>query len=309
MLWPDERARLAVRRVWDELADRGLPSLATYTHRLHQPHVSLTVGEHLPADEALGLVGALPERPVRLRVEAAGVFPGGALFFACVVHQGFLDEQRRVHGSVEALVADPWPYFRPGCWTPHITCAMDCRPEQMSEALSVLLDHLPIEGSLDHGGVEDGTTGENWPSHGGHRGLRRAAMLLIVTDDGRLLLHHRDDKAGIAHPDCWAGFGGAVEDGESVEAALCREVHEETGVVVREPRLLGEAVDVEGDGRLVSLYYVVGGIDPGDITLSEGAGVGVHSFSDLGRLKVTPFVRRAIERQLRPLVGRLGRDA
>jgi ADP-ribose pyrophosphatase YjhB (NUDIX family) len=42
-------------------------------------------------------------------------------------------------------------------------------------------------------------------------------MLLIVTDDGRLLLHHRDDKPGIAHPGCWAGFGGAVEEGESVE--------------------------------------------------------------------------------------------
>ena len=25
-------------------------------------------------------------------------------------------------------------------------------------------------------------------------------MLLVVTDDGKLLLHHRDDKPGIAHP-------------------------------------------------------------------------------------------------------------
>jgi NUDIX domain len=46
---------------------------------------------------------------------------------------------------------------------------------------------------------------------------RRAAMLLIVTDDGKLLLHHRDNKPGISHPGCWAGFGGAVEEGESVE--------------------------------------------------------------------------------------------
>jgi hypothetical protein len=29
-------------------------------------------------------------------------------------------------------------------------------------------------------------------------------MLLIVTDDGKLLLHHRDDKPGIAHPGGWA---------------------------------------------------------------------------------------------------------
>ncbi len=64
---------------------------------------------------------------------------------------------------------------------------------------------------------------------------RRAAMLLIVTDNGRLLLHHRDDKPGIAHPSCWAGFGGAVEEGESVEEALRREVLEETGLVIEEP--------------------------------------------------------------------------
>src|ERR1700735_5456048 len=85
----------------------------------------------------------------------------------------------------------------------------------------------------------------------------RAAMLLIVTNDG-LLLHHRDDKPGIAHPGCWAGFGGAVEEGETVEQALRREVLEETGLMIEDPRLLTEAVDVEGGGRLVSLFYIRG---------------------------------------------------
>jgi 8-oxo-dGTP pyrophosphatase MutT (NUDIX family) len=136
----------------------------------------------------------------------------------------------------------------------------------------------------------------------GDREKRRAAMLFIVTDDGRLLLHHRDDKAGIPHPDCWAGFGGAVEDGETPLEALHREILEETGVEVQHPRALGEALDVEGDGRLVSLYYVEGGIGPDDIDLREGAGIGVHFFDDLDHLKVTPFVRRAIERDLRPLI-------
>lgn len=93
---------------------------------------------------------------------------------------------------------------------------------------------------------------------------RRAAMLLIVTDGG-LLLHHRDDKPGIANPGCWAGFGGAVEDGETVEEALLREVTEETGLVIRDPVFLTDAVDHEGDGRLVSLFYVVGDFRPEDI--------------------------------------------
>jgi 8-oxo-dGTP diphosphatase len=128
---------------------------------------------------------------------------------------------------------------------------------------------------------------------------RRAAMLLIVTGGG-LLMHHRDDKPGIAHPGCWAGFGGAVEDGETVEEALHREVKEETGLTIADPVFLIDAVDHEGDGRLVSLFYVVGDFCPDDIDLREGAGVGIHRIMDLAGLKITPFVRRAIESELLP---------
>jgi 8-oxo-dGTP pyrophosphatase MutT (NUDIX family) len=129
---------------------------------------------------------------------------------------------------------------------------------------------------------------------------RRAAMLLIVTDGG-LLMHHRDDKPGIAHPGCWAGFGGAVEDGETVEEALLREVREETGLVIKDPVHLTDAVDHEGDGRLVSLFYVVGDFRLEDINLQEGAGVGIQRIADLAGLKATPFVRRAIESNLLPV--------
>lgn len=127
-------------------------------------------------------------------------------------------------------------------------------------------------------------------------------MLLIVTDGG-LLMHHRDDKPGIANPGCWAGFGGAVEDGESVEEALLREVRGETGLVVNDPVFLTDAVDHEGDGRLVSLFYVVGEYRAEDIDLREGAGVAVQRVADLPGLKVTPFVRRAVESCLLPVLA------
>jgi 8-oxo-dGTP diphosphatase len=127
-------------------------------------------------------------------------------------------------------------------------------------------------------------------------------MLLIVTDGG-LLMHLRDDKPGIAHPGCWAGFGGAVEDGETVEEALHREVAEETGLVITDPVFLTDALDHEGDGRLVSLFYVLSEYEPDDINLTEGAGVGVYRIEDLPSLKVTPFVRRAIETALLPAIA------
>jgi 8-oxo-dGTP diphosphatase len=148
--------------------------------------------------------------------------------------------------------------------------------------------------SVELGGVGDNSTAEQLE--------RRAAMLLIVTSGG-LLMHHRDNKPEIANPDCWAGFGGAVEDGETVEEALHREVLEETGLDIRDAVFLTEAVDREGDGRLVSLFYVVGDFRPEDIDLSEGAGVGIQGIADLPGLKITPFVRRAIESHLLPLLA------
>jgi hypothetical protein len=66
---------------------------------------------------------------------------------------------------------------------------------------------------------------------------------------------------------------------------------------------LTDAVDHEGDGRLVSLFYTVGDYRPGDIDLQEGAGVAIHRVADLPALKITPFVRRAIESHLLPLVA------
>jgi 8-oxo-dGTP pyrophosphatase MutT (NUDIX family) len=130
---------------------------------------------------------------------------------------------------------------------------------------------------------------------------RKAAMLLIVTDGG-LLMHLRDDKQGIPNPGCWAGFGGAVEEGETIEQALHREVLEETGLEISDATFLTAEIDHEGDGREVSLFYVTGGYRPEDIDLREGAGVAVHHLADLPGLKMSPFVRRAILSHLLPVI-------
>ncbi|WP_060651856.1 (deoxy)nucleoside triphosphate pyrophosphohydrolase [Rhodococcus pyridinivorans] len=74
-----------------------------------------------------------------------------------------------------------------------------------------------------------------------------------VIRDGRVLLAQRTrpvDLAGL-----WELPGGKAEPGESVEAALVRELREELGVEVRGAERLGVAVPLAG-GRELCAYRV-----------------------------------------------------
>lgn len=68
--------------------------------------------------------------------------------------------------------------------------------------------------------------------------IRNAACAIILLDDGRYLLQLRDDIPGIFFPGHWGLFGGALENDEDVEEGLRRELNEELGLVVTEPRFL-----------------------------------------------------------------------
>jgi 8-oxo-dGTP pyrophosphatase MutT (NUDIX family) len=54
-----------------------------------------------------------------------------------------------------------------------------------------------------------------------------AVAAILVREDGRYLLQHRDPKPDIWYPDHWGLFGGAVEAGEDKMSALKRELREE----------------------------------------------------------------------------------
>ncbi len=59
------------------------------------------------------------------------------------------------------------------------------------------------------------------------------AGVTIINSKGEILLQRRIDN------DLWAAPGGAVELGESVEETAIREVYEETGLRVKNLKLLG----------------------------------------------------------------------
>ncbi|HZS33549.1 MAG TPA: NUDIX domain-containing protein [Methylomirabilota bacterium] len=73
----------------------------------------------------------------------------------------------------------------------------------------------------------------------------RPSVSAIVLHDGRLLLQQRADNRR------WGLPGGAVEVGETVAAAIVREVREETGLDVGVDRLVG----VYSDPRFQVVRY------------------------------------------------------
>ena len=78
------------------------------------------------------------------------------------------------------------------------------------------------------------------------------AVVCLLEDGGRVLLQNRkkEDWHG------WALPGGHVEPGESMQNAVIREMHEETGLLIEHPVLCGLKDWMREDGTrfIVALY-------------------------------------------------------
>lgn len=57
--------------------------------------------------------------------------------------------------------------------------------------------------------------------------LPEVAVGLIVAEDGRLLMQHRDDRPEVTEAGHWGFFGGHVDPGERASVAFLREIDEE----------------------------------------------------------------------------------
>lgn len=77
-------------------------------------------------------------------------------------------------------------------------------------------------------------------------------MCMLRDRAGRVLVLDRKDKhwSGLAFP------GGHVEQGESLTDAIIREMREETGLTIRQPRLVGVKDWPTSNGRYMVLLYV-----------------------------------------------------
>jgi 8-oxo-dGTP pyrophosphatase MutT (NUDIX family) len=128
-----------------------------------------------------------------------------------------------------------------------------------------------------------------------------AAVALITDERERYLMQLRDAKPTIFFPDHWGCFGGALEPGESDEAAVRRELLEELGLELPpEPlvRFTSFTFDLSSIGgavihRAFFEVRVAASILP-SLRLSEGQEVRFFPGPELLRASVVPYDRFAI---------------
>ncbi|MFD5186156.1 NUDIX domain-containing protein [Streptomyces sp. NPDC058372] len=126
----------------------------------------------------------------------------------------------------------------------------------------------------------------------------RGAVAIITNRRGELLLHLRDDIAGIAWPDHWSLLGGGCDPGEAPAAAIVRELDEEAGLALDDLAGLFEAKDSAGSGQIITFFSGTWNGDEQALPLAEGIKLQFFAPEHLPVLTIPPFIRHGIHRHL-----------
>lgn len=136
----DPESEAGVRRIWDDLTDAGVRSLASSTSPSNRPHVTLAVAEHM--DDAVNdaLRPVLRLLPFACTIGAPMLFGRGPFTLVRLVVPSveLLALQAKVHEvCLPHMSPEPLPHAEPGRWTPHVTLARRVREDKLTDALSL----------------------------------------------------------------------------------------------------------------------------------------------------------------------------
>ncbi|HSE30658.1 MAG TPA: NUDIX domain-containing protein [Pyrinomonadaceae bacterium] len=120
----------------------------------------------------------------------------------------------------------------------------------------------------------------------------KGVSAILINPSGKVLLQQRDNNPSIRYPNHWALFGGSMEDGETADEAVVREVEEEIGFQLQTFGLFREFI--QNNKRE---FAFVGSITANlsELTLSEGQGMDFFFPSELKELLIRPDDKETLE--------------
>ena len=126
--------------------------------------------------------------------------------------------------------------------------------------------------------------------------MKKIAAIILENDRGEFLLYLRDNKPEIPFPDHWDLIGGHVEEGETPEEALVREVKEELDINLTEYKFYKKYDCLTGDAYKNVKYIYSGKINiPVEkITLLEGVRPQYFSRSEIPNVKFANILKSIV---------------
>jgi 8-oxo-dGTP diphosphatase len=126
--------------------------------------------------------------------------------------------------------------------------------------------------------------------------MKKVSQIILENEKGELLLYLRDGKPGIPFPYHWDLIGGHLEEGETPEEALVREVKEEINIDLTEYKFFREYLCLEGDAYPNIKFIYTGKIYlPAEkITLSEGERLQFFTRREIPDIKFANILKKIV---------------
>ena len=126
--------------------------------------------------------------------------------------------------------------------------------------------------------------------------MKEIAAIILENDKGEFLLYLRDNKPGIPFPDHWDLIGGHVEEGETPEEALVREVKEELDIDLKDYTFYKTYVCMKGDAY-ENIKYIYNGkisVPIEEVTLLEGVRPQYFSRDEIPTVKFANILKSIV---------------
>jgi 8-oxo-dGTP diphosphatase len=126
--------------------------------------------------------------------------------------------------------------------------------------------------------------------------MKEIAAIILENDNGEFLLYLRDNKPDIPFPDYWDLIGGHVEEGETPEQALVREVKEELDMDLKEYAFYKKYECLTGDAYENIKYIYTGKINLPieEVTLLEGVRPQYFSRAEIPNVKFANILKSIV---------------